>query len=606
MGEVFEAEDLKLGQTVALKFLSEGFGRDEGRLARLLKEVRVARQVSHPNVCRVYDVGESEGRHFLTMEHIEGRTLDRVLERGERLPPDEALALARQLAAGLAAAHERGVLHRDLKPSNVMIDDRGVVRVTDFGLAEVMERVEGSRAREGTPSYMAPEALEGAEVTTRSDLYSLGLVLYEIFAGKAAYPQTRTIEETIAARRSSLPPPASLAREIDPAAARVVLRCLETDPAERPASARAVAEALPGGRAFAAAAQVAQRRADRIAAFREELGDLRRAGVVHLDDATAAGIETYHGGVLTDLVRDFDVDVSEREKQISLGMRIVSVLGAIALAASAFYFFYRIWGRISFPSQVAVLAGAPLLALVATSAISLRDRSGHFAAMAAAAAFSCAVVNVLVLSSILNAPLAPLAFLAWGAVAMATAYAHRLRVPLVAGLVSLGAFFAALGPTLFGFAWRDFMERPGGFMPAGLLALVAPDLGAARRYAPFAPVYRLVGLVMLLWPTLILSVEGQQSYLPFAPGAVEIAHQILGFAGSTAAIVIGVRRRFAETAYVGFVFFVAHLFFRFADWCWDWMPRYLFFLILALAAIAVLFALKRLRARMAGPEEVRP
>ena len=226
--------------------------------------------------------------------------------------------------------------------------------------------------------------------------------------------------------------------------------------------------------------------------------------------------------------------------------------------------------------------------------------------MAAAGTFACAVVNVVVLSRVVNAPLTPYAFLAWGAFAMVLAYGHRLRVPLAAGIVALGTFVAAGIPHAAGIAWGYFMGRPGGFMPAGLLAFVAPDLGAARRYAPFAPVYRLLGLVMVLFPTLILSVESGQSYLRLASGTIEIVHQVVGFVGAAAAIAIGVRRRFKETAYGGFVFFVAHLFFRFADWWWAWMPRYLFFLILALTAIAVLVALKKLRSTMSAREEVRP
>src|ERR1700736_150017 len=177
MGEVYRADDLTLGQPVALKFLPEEVVHDEIVLARFRSEVRVARQVSHPNVCRVYDVGEVEGHFFLSMEYVDGEDLGSLLRRIGRLPEDKALEIARRLCAGLAAAHEKGVLHRDLKPSNVMLDGRGHVLLTDFGLAGLAGQVKGAEVRNGTPAYMAPEQLSGKEVTTRSDIYSLGLVL---------------------------------------------------------------------------------------------------------------------------------------------------------------------------------------------------------------------------------------------------------------------------------------------------------------------------------------------------------------------------------------------------------------------------------------------
>ena len=135
MGEVYRADDLKLGQPVALKFLPRDLANDRGRLDRFFTEVRMARQVSHPNVCRVYDIAEVDGQHFLSMEYVDGEDLASLLKRIGRLPPDKALDVARQLCAGLAAAHDRGVLHRDLKPANVMLDGRGRARITDFGLA---------------------------------------------------------------------------------------------------------------------------------------------------------------------------------------------------------------------------------------------------------------------------------------------------------------------------------------------------------------------------------------------------------------------------------------------------------------------------------------
>jgi serine/threonine-protein kinase len=253
MGEVFRAEDLKLGQIVAMKFLPEKLSQDAAALERFHAEVRNARQVSHPNVCRVFDIGESDGSLFLTMEYVDGEDLASVVRRIGRLSPDKATEIARQICAGLAAAHERGVIHRDLKPANVMLDGAGKIRITDFGLAGIAASIKGEEARAGTPAYMAPEQLAGKEVTPKSDIYSLGLVLYEILTGKRAFDAS-TLPELMRLRDSgTITNPSTLVRDLDPLIERVILRCLETDPDKRPASALQVAAALPGGDPLAAA-----------------------------------------------------------------------------------------------------------------------------------------------------------------------------------------------------------------------------------------------------------------------------------------------------------------------------------------------------------------
>jgi serine/threonine-protein kinase len=240
MGEVYRADDLTLGQQVALKFLPAVVANNPNAVDRFRNEVRIARRVSHPNVCRVYDLGEIDGHLFLSMEYVDGEDLGSLLRRIGRLPGDKALEIARKLCAGLAAAHEKGVLHRDLKPANVMLDGRGQVLLTDFGLAGLADQIEGAEVRNGTPAYMAPEQLSGTEVTVKSDLYSLGLVMYEILTGKRPFDSPD--------RRESTPTnPSTLVKDLDPRVERAVMRCLETDPSKRPASALAVAAALPGG-----------------------------------------------------------------------------------------------------------------------------------------------------------------------------------------------------------------------------------------------------------------------------------------------------------------------------------------------------------------------
>ncbi len=235
MGEVYRADDLTLGQQVALKFPPEAVASNPEAAERFRNEIRVARQVSHPNVCRVYDAGEVEGHLFLSMEYVDGEDLAALLRRIGRLPSDKAIDIARQLCAGLAAAHQKGVLHRDLKPGNVMLDGRGQALLTDFGLAGIAGQIEGDEVRSGTPAYMAPEQLAGKEVTIRSDIYSLGLVLYEIFTGKRPF-EAGTIAELVRLRSETTPVSiTTLVRDLDPAVERVILRCLEAEPSRRPA-----------------------------------------------------------------------------------------------------------------------------------------------------------------------------------------------------------------------------------------------------------------------------------------------------------------------------------------------------------------------------------
>jgi hypothetical protein len=254
MGEVYRADDLKLGQTVALKFLPPELEGDAERLQQLLAEVRHARQVSHPNICRVYDIGEAGGSHFIAMEFVDGEDLASLLRRIGHLPADKATQVARQICAGIAAAHDQGILHRDLKPANIMLDGRGRARITDFGLALATgEGAAGQGGIVGTPAYMAPEQILTGTATPRSDLYALGLILHELFTGKRVFAGAdfAAIRNRHLASEDSVA--SALSADLDPAVERVVARCLARDPRERPSSALQVAAALPGGDPLAAA-----------------------------------------------------------------------------------------------------------------------------------------------------------------------------------------------------------------------------------------------------------------------------------------------------------------------------------------------------------------
>jgi eukaryotic-like serine/threonine-protein kinase len=226
LGDVWRADDLVLETPVALKVIRCSAGPD-ARL-QILNEVRLARQITHQAVCRVFDVGQTDEEVFYSMELVQGEDLAALLKRVGRLPSEKVIDIGRQLCAGLAAAHAQGVLHRDLKPANVLIDDDGLVRITDFGIST--RRSSGqSSPRTGTPSYRAPEQyMAGGALSERTDVYALGVVLYELLVGKHPFGRDRS--------PASPPRPSSVVPNVNPDLDRLVMQALMPDPSDRPAS----------------------------------------------------------------------------------------------------------------------------------------------------------------------------------------------------------------------------------------------------------------------------------------------------------------------------------------------------------------------------------
>jgi Protein kinase domain len=361
MGEVYQAEDLKLGNVVALKFLPAALQNDGAALAGFHAEVRNARQVSHPNVCRVYDIGDVDGKHFLTMEYIDGEDLASLLRRIGRLPADKALETAHQICAGLAAAHDCGLLHRDLKPANIMLDGRGRVRITDFGLALSSADATGRRETAGTPAYMAPEQIGQGEASVRSDIYSLGLLFYQLFTGRLPYQATTPTEWRRAHLESSPRPPSVLVKDIDPAVEAAILRCLQKDPALRPSSVRQVAAAFPGGDPLAAALAAGETPSPEMVAAAGEEGALGPAqawlfltGVAIILLLTM--MVAQRGMLINQVPAKAPALLSEQ------GRRIASSLGYTNAVDDAYWFdiddaFYTYSSRIVAPKRYLDLAG---------------------------------------------------------------------------------------------------------------------------------------------------------------------------------------------------------------------------------------------------------
>jgi len=338
----------------------------------------------------------------------------------------------------------------------------------------------------------------------------------------------------------------------------------------------------------------AQKRADRIRAFRDELRGLEAEGVLALPEDQKRRIERHHDETLAGLSRAFDIDTTEAQKQMSWGMRIASFLGALALCASIYLFFYRFWGLFGTAAQVALVVAAPLVALLGTELAARRERTLYIAGIVGLVAFGCFVLDLVVLGTVFNIAPSPRAFLPWAAFGFILAYTYGLRVLLAAGILSLAGWLAATTGTWSGCYWLSFGERPENFFPAALVLLLIP-LVPHRTYRDFPPIYRIFGLLGIFLSILILANWGEASYLRFENGRIESTYQVAGFVVAGVAIWLGIRRRLREVTNMGSVFFVVYLYTKFFDWWWDWMPKYLFFFVLGSIAVGLLLLLKKLR-----------
>jgi uncharacterized membrane protein len=341
----------------------------------------------------------------------------------------------------------------------------------------------------------------------------------------------------------------------------------------------------------------AQKRADQIRAFKDELTTLGREGVLSLNDEQLQAIEAYHNKVLVQYSQDYDIDQNLHAKRLSLGMRIASFLGALALAASVFFLFYQFWGRFSTTTQVVILIIAPLLTFVATMLIAEREQTGYFTKLAALVSFACFVLNISMLGQIFNITPSDKALIVWGAFAFLLAYCCDVRLLLAAGILCVISYLSARTGTWHGGYWINFGQRPENFFPAAVVIFVFPLFVNHQRFWGFGPIYRVFGLLTALLPILVLSNWGSASYLNFDTDIIEGGYQLLGFALSAGAIWLGIRRHWQDVVNTGNVFFVIFLYTKMFDWWWDIMPKYLFFFVIGLTAILFLLIFKRLRSK---------
>jgi uncharacterized membrane protein len=339
----------------------------------------------------------------------------------------------------------------------------------------------------------------------------------------------------------------------------------------------------------------AQQRADEIRVFQSELARLEREGVLNLSEEQRRAVTEHQGALLARYAQAFDIDRDVQAKQLSLGMRIASFLGALALAASVFFLFYQFWGLFPESAQVAILLVAAVGSFAATFAIQRRDATGYFTKLAAMVAFACFVLNIAMLGQIFDITPSDKALLPWAAYALLLAYACDLRLLLAAGILCLIAFISARTGTWSGIYWLYFGERPENFFPAAIVMFLVPQIVDHRRFPGFDAIYRVFGLLTLFLPILILANWGQISYLDYDRKLIEGFYQLVGFASSGAAIWLGAKRHWPHVVNTGLTFFVIFLYTKFFDWWWEIMPKYLFFLVIGLSALLLLVVFKRLR-----------
>lgn len=306
MAVVDLAHDSQLGREVALKRLAENLARDPERRRRFLREARLAARLAHPNVVRVYDVGEDDGRPFIAMEYVDGETLAELVARRGALPPGEAAALGIQAARALAAAHAAGLVHRDVKPQNLLLARDGTLKLGDFGVAYGFD---GTRLTLvgtvlGTAAYLAPEQARGEQVTAAADIYGLGAVLYELLTARPSRTVS-SLDELGGREPFRIADLRSRAPNVPPELASVVMRCLAFAPEERPASAAALARELAAAAPHAQTLPLpedAAQRATEILAPPVGAPPRRRPGHRTLALAAVAGACAVAGGVTAALL----------------------------------------------------------------------------------------------------------------------------------------------------------------------------------------------------------------------------------------------------------------------------------------------------------------
>jgi hypothetical protein len=342
----------------------------------------------------------------------------------------------------------------------------------------------------------------------------------------------------------------------------------------------------------------AQQRADRIAVFKAELALLERDQVLVLTEQQRSSLDEHLSQLLDELAKQFGVDVSESARRLSWVIRIATLLGGAAFFASLVLFLHRIWGSLPESAYAPLLVAFPIILLVSAEVLCRAGVHAYYTALLAVAGIIAFMMELSTLGSVLNMGSSPNAVLAWSIVAVLLAYAYGIRLLLAAGIVLFCAFSGALCVSIGGGYWESFPERAGYIIPAAAAVYLIPPL-LRRDHHRFNEVYRACGAALALGSLFIMSQVGYSYGLGLSTHTVEFACQLSGLGLSAAVVLHGLRLAQRFVVNTGALGFVVFLFVRLHAWWWDWMPKYLFFLLIGLIAIALLIVFRRMRANLA-------
>lgn len=341
--------------------------------------------------------------------------------------------------------------------------------------------------------------------------------------------------------------------------------------------------------------QQAQGRVEQVHAFEQELAELEEEGVLSLSQESALLVKNYHQGLLSKLSKSYDVDITSQAKQLTLGMKIASLVGALAMAISVFFLFYQFWGYLDTWAQVSILITAPVSLFLLSLYLTQKETGAYFSKIAALVSLACFVLNLSMLGQIFNITPSPNAFLVWAAFSFLLAYACNARLLVFFAVLSLSCFIAMKLGTWGGMYWISFGERPENFLLPGVVIFLIPQIFNHKHFSGFEAIYRVMAMIITFLPILILSNWGKISYLPWDADFTEGFYQVLGFVLAALAIWLGIKRHWGDVVNTGNVFFILFLYTKLFDWWWDWMPKYIFFFLLGLSALLTLLIFKRIR-----------
>lgn len=344
----------------------------------------------------------------------------------------------------------------------------------------------------------------------------------------------------------------------------------------------------------------AQQRADQIQGFTQELTILEQQEIITLTIEQKNKLNQFHQNLLSQFKSTLNIDTSNEEKHLSLGLQIVSFLGALALAASVFFLFYQYWGYLSTPWKITALLIASASSFASIGIVNRIDASGYYVKLAALIAFACFVLNIMMLGSIFNITSSANAFLVFSAYAFLLAYAFNVRVLLGTALLNFFIFMGAKTGTFWGLYWVNTGEAPELFLLPTLLTFCIPFIKKQLNYFGFTSIYHILSACAFFTSILILSNWGYGSLLPWDKDIIEGFYQTLGFACSGGLIYLGIKKQLSHLTFTGNAFFTLFLYTKLFDWWWDVIPKSVFFLIVGLVAILSMLVIQRFRSRLQG------